>query len=227
VEKPLTADSAQGRDLVDVAARKGVILQVGHVERFSPVFCALRDRLIAPRRVSCIRRTKWSGRSSDVDVILDLMIHDIDLVLTMAGSPVVSVAASGAEVVSGKIDEAEAWITFANGMIATLSASRAATENERKITITEAETSYAADLSIPSLTSVSRRVPGAVPTDIPLSTRDNLGAEIDAFLNSVTTGMPPKVDGLSGLAALEIAERIRAAIAENSAAVQGGERPIQ
>jgi len=220
VEKPIATVSADGRDLVARAERAGVILQVGHVERFSPAVAELRLRVTSPRRIACLRRTPWTGRSADVDVVLDLMIHDIDLVLVLAGAPVTSVAASGIDGASGATDEAEAWLTFANGAIATLSASRIASEGERRIAITEPNTAYVADLSGPSLTVTSRRVPGAVPMPVPLVPHDNLGAEIDAFLTSVATGAPPDVDGRAGLAALEIAERIRAAIADGDAPAQ-------
>jgi predicted dehydrogenase len=142
------------------------------------------------------------------------MIHDIDLVLALAGAPVASVAASGSSGVSGGTDEAEAWLTFANGAIATLSASRVANDAERLLTVTELNTVYAADLSSQTLTMTSRRVPGAVAVPIALRPRDNLGAEIDAFLTSIAIGTPPIVDGAAGVAALEVAERIRAAIAE-------------
>jgi predicted dehydrogenase len=220
IEKPIATLSADARDLIARGERAGVILQVGHVERFSPVVGVLRNRLTNPRRIACRRRTKWTGRSADVDVILDLMIHDIDLVLTLAGAPVVSVAASGAEVMSGATDEAEAWLTFANGLIATLSASRVSTVNERKLTITEPDTTYVADLSGPTLAITSRRVSGASAEAMALSSHDNLGAEINAFLKSVATGAPPEVDGRAGLAALEVAERIRAAIADSDAPVR-------
>lgn len=214
VEKPIATDVADARGLVVAAERHGVVLQVGHVERFSPAVAELRQRVANPRRLTARRKTKWTGRSIDVDVVLDLMIHDIDLVLMLAGAPVASVAASGSVGASGATDESEAWLTFANGAIATLSASRVAGEGERRLTITEPNTVYAADLSGPTLTMTSRRVPGAVPVPVTLVPRDNLGAEIDAFLTSIATGAPSAVDGKAGLAALEIAERIRAAIAE-------------
>ena len=217
VEKPIATVGADGRDLVARAERAGVILQVGHVERFSPAVAELRLRVTNPRRIACMRRTPWTGRSADVDVVLDLMIHDIDLVLVLAGAPVTSVAASGSDGASGATDEAEAWLTFANGAIATLSASRVASEGERRIAVTEPNTAYAADLSVPSLTvdRPARARPKSGP--VPLVPRDNLGAEIDAFLTSVATGAPPDVDGRAGLAALEIAERIRSAIADGDA----------
>jgi predicted dehydrogenase len=214
IEKPIAIDVSDARDLIVRADRRGVVLQVGHVERFSPAVAALQQRLTNPRRLTARRKTKWSGRSIDVDVVLDLMIHDIDLVLTLAGAPVASVAASGASVASGATDEAEAWLTFANGAIATLSASRVASEGDRRLVITEPDTVYAADLSVPTLTMTSRRVPGAAAAAVALEARDNLGAEIEAFLSSIAGGTSPLVDGKAGLAALDVAQRIRAAIAE-------------
>ncbi len=216
MEKPLTVDSASAQDLVERAERAAVVLQVGHIERFSPAVAELAKRLVDPRRIAAVRKSGWTGRSADVDVVLDLMIHDIDLVLTLAGSPVTSVAADGAATVSGLTDEAEAWLTFANGTVATLSASRSAPESQRQLTVTEPGTVYIADLAGPTLTARPRGGHAAAET-IPLTPRDNLGAEIAAFLDSVATGAPPLVDGRAGAAALAIAERIQAAIADGSA----------
>ena len=216
MEKPLAVDSASAEDLVGRAERAGVILQVGHIERFSPAVGELARRLSDPRRIAAVRRTGWTGRSADVDVVLDLMIHDIDLVLTLAGASVTSVAANGTSSVSGLTDDAEAWLTFANGCIATLSASRSSAENQRQLTVTEPGTVYVADLAGPSL-SVKPRAGRAAAETVPLTPHDNLGAEIAAFLDSVATGAPPLVDGRAGAAALAIAERIQAAIADGSA----------
>ncbi len=216
MEKPLAAGSASAEDLVARAERAGVVLQVGHIERFSPAIGELARRLADPRRIAAVRRTGWTGRSADVDVVIDLMIHDIDLVLTLAGSPVTSVAANGSSSVSGLTDDAEAWLTFANGIIATLSASRSAPENQRHLTVTEPGTIYFADLAGPTLSIRPRAGRGAAET-VPLTPHDNLGAEIAAFLNSVATGAPPLVDGRAGAAALVIAERIQAAIADGPA----------
>jgi predicted dehydrogenase len=220
VEKPIAPESAAARDLVARADRAGVILQVGHIERYSPAVDELRARVTNPRRISCVRRAKWHGRSVDVDVILDMMIHDIDLVLTLARSPLASVAASGAAVQSGLIDEAEAWLTFADGLIAKISVSRVAEAQERKLTITEPDTAYSADLGIPTLSVLSRRTPGATPVVVELPPRDNLGAEVDTFLKCVATGTLPEVDGQAGVAALEVAERIQGAIRDAAATRQ-------
>ncbi len=216
IEKPIAIDSASAEDLVERAERVGVVLQVGHIERFSPAVTELARRLTDPRRIAAVRRTGWSGRSDDVDVVLDLMIHDIDLVLSLVDSPVTSVAANGAATVSARTDEAEAWLTFANGCIATLSASRSAAENRRQLTVTEPGSVYIADLAGPAL-AVRRRVSHAVAETVPLTPQDNLGAEIAAFLDSIAKGTPPLVDGRAGAQALAIAERIQAAIADGAA----------
>lgn len=220
VEKPLAATVTEGRDLVRRAGRSGAVLQVGHIERFSPAVEQLLARVTMPRRITCVRRSIWNGRAVDVDVVLDLMIHDLDLVLALAGAPVASVSASGQAVRGPHADEVEAWITFANGAIATLSASRVAETGERRVVVTEPGATYRADLSVPSLTVADRAHWGAAPQAIALEPRDNLAAEIDDFVVSVASGTSPRVDGRAGLAALELAERVRDALAEGAVTTQ-------
>jgi predicted dehydrogenase len=213
VEKPLAADAESARDLVARALDRRVVLQVGHIERFSPAVREMKKRVDGPQRITAVRRSTWSERSGDVDVVLDMMIHDIDHVIAFAGSPVKSVSASGAMVKSPHSDEAEAWLTFANGAIATLSASRVAERQERRLTVTDGLRVFAADLSAPAL-AVAERHGDAPVAMIAFPPHDNLAAEIAAFLNSVRTGQTPEADGRAGLAAVEIAEQIRAAIAD-------------
>jgi predicted dehydrogenase len=214
VEKPLAATAGEARELVARARRKGVVLQAGHVERFSPAIAMLSERVKAPRRISCVRRATWSGRSTDVDVVLDLMVHDIGHVLMLAGAHPLSVSAEGRVGRSGLVDEAEAWLTFSGGLVATLSASRIANTSERAIVVTEPDRVYRADLAAPTLT-VSERSQWRSPEEsIPLQARDSLAAEIDSFIRCVTTGVPPLVGGAEGLAAVEVAERVRRAIAD-------------
>ena len=214
VEKPIAVDSASAREMIARADEAGTILEVGHIERFSPAIREMKKRIVEARRISAVRRAVWSQRSTDVDVVLDMMIHDIDHVLAFAGAPVASVAASGASVKSETSDEAEAWLTFTNGVVATMSASRVADGPQRKLTVMEPGATYAADLAAPSLMVACRHGVDATAEAIGLSPHDNLAAEIAAFLNSVATGTPPEVDGRAGLAALEVAERIQAAIDE-------------
>jgi predicted dehydrogenase len=213
VEKPLATSSADARALVVAAEAAGVVLQVGHIERFSPAIREIRRRAAGVRRITALRRSSWSERSADVDVVLDMMIHDIDHALSFAGAPVASVAASGAAVKGPLADEAEAWLTFTNGAIATLSASRVAERQERKLTVIDEERVFAADLAAPALAIAVRRSrePAEVATFAP---HDNLAAEIAAFIRSVRTGEPAEADGHAGLAAVEIAERIQAAMAD-------------
>ncbi len=213
VEKPLAVAVEEAADLVVRSARAAVILQVGHIERFSPAFRALAERVSAPRTIECNRSTPWTGRNADVDVVLDLMIHDIDLALALVRSPVVSVEASGESVMTPWNDTAEARLTFANGAVATLMASRVATSPARTAVVTEAGKRYAADLGGPSLTVISGEGAAALVEAIPLAPGDNLGAEIAGFLESVRTGHPPLVDGRAGLDAVRVADMILAAIA--------------
>jgi predicted dehydrogenase len=215
VEKPITADAASAADLVDRAEKANALLQVGHIERFSPAFRALRERCADPRLISAVRRTEWRGRAIDVDVVLDLMIHDIDLVLALAGATVVAVEAVGAPVVSATNDLAEARLTFANGMMATLAASRVAPKGERTMAIAEPGRYLVADFAAPSLSVIARGEGASMEVrreQIPLIPSDNLAAEIGGFLDCVANGTAPLVDGRAGLAALTIAERILAAI---------------
>jgi predicted dehydrogenase len=213
VEKPLATEVDAARDLVARAEAKRVVLAVGHIERFSPVVRAIRERATGARRVTTVRRAPGPSRATDVDVVLDMMIHDIDHVLSFVGSPVASVSASGAAASGALSDEVEAWLTFEDGAIATLSASRIAERIERRLTITDDHSVYAADLAAPALAIAVRRShePAEVITFPP---HDNLAAEIAAFLDAIRTGTRPEADGHAGLAAVEVAGLIQAAIAE-------------
>jgi predicted dehydrogenase len=211
IEKPIAADTGAAADLVARAEKAGTIIQVGHIERFSPAFTALREAVRAPRLIECVRRTVWSGRATDVDVVLDLMIHDIDLALTLAGSPVVSVVASGTPMMTALNDVVEARLTFANGAVATLAASRVAPTGERKLHVSEDSRHFVADFLGPSLTRTGRD--GEASETVNLKAADNLAAEIESFIDCVATGRPPLVDGKAGLDALAVADRILADIA--------------
>lgn len=218
VEKPIAADVGAAADLVARADRRGTRLQVGHIERFAPAFRALRERVSAPRLIECVRRTPWSGRALDVDVVLDLMIHDIDLVLTLAASPVRSVAATGISVVTRWNDVVEARVSFENGVVATLATSRVAPVPERSIAVTEAGRRLVANLAAPELIVLTGSEGALDAERIALPPHDNLAAEVDAFLTSVAAGTPPQVDGRAGFDALKLADQILAAIAAGSGA---------
>ena len=213
IEKPIASDAGAAADLVGRAARRGAMVQVGHIERYAPAFRALRARVRAPKLISCVRKAPWSGRATDVDVVLDLMIHDIDLALTLAGSRVASVAASGVSVVTRLNDLAEARLTFVNGIVATLAASRVAAVGERTVTVGEPGRRLTADLTAQTLAVTSRGGEGLPVSEVAtFDPADNLAAEIDVFLASIRTGKPPEVDGRAGLDAMKVADMILAAI---------------
>lgn len=220
VEKPLAADAREAADLVERANRRGVRLQVGHIERYAPAFAALKDHVSEPVLIACVRHATWSGRAIDVDVVLDLMIHDIDLALTLANAPVVSVSASGASIASDYNDVAEARLTFANGVVATLAASRIAGASTRTISATQAGRQLTADLSAQTLTTATSIGSGAQIETTALTPADNLAAEIDAFLQSIAIGTPPPVDGQAGLDALVVADMILTEIKAGAKAPQ-------
>jgi predicted dehydrogenase len=135
IEKPMVRRLDEGRELIAAAEKSGAVLQVGHVERFNPAVRALRDHKIVPRYIEAARVAPFPFRSTDVGVVLDLMIHDIDIVLHLAQSPVTRVEAIGVPVLMGTEDIANARLTFANGCVATLTASRVATKSERKVRV--------------------------------------------------------------------------------------------
>jgi predicted dehydrogenase len=225
IEKPVTIDAPSAADLAERAVRAGVIVQVGHIERFSPAFRVLKERARNPRLISAVRQMPWHGRAADVDVVLDLMIHDIDLALVLAGAPVLSVDAVGANVVSTTWDVAEAHLTFANGVVASLSASRVALKPLRMMSVVTPGRCLIADFAGPSLAIVARAsatldgAPGGVASEtIALPATDNLGDEIAAFLDSVRTGRRPLVDGTAGLDVMRVADMILQSIARPSAA---------
>jgi predicted dehydrogenase len=210
VEKPLAATVVDAADLVARADKAGVVLQVGHIERFSPAFQALSERVRAMRNISCVRHAPWKGRAADVDVVLDLMIHDIDLALSLAKAPVISVEGAGTPVVTGENDVVGARLTFDNGVVAALSASRVAAAGERSLTVNEAGRRLRADLTAQTLTVTPD---SGKPETLSFGASDNLAAEIANFLEAIETETDPLVDGRAGLDALKVADMIRAAVA--------------
>jgi len=219
MEKPVTTTTDEARSLVAEAKRTGAVLQVGHLERFNGAMIALGKRIKDPIFIEAFRLSPFPNRSTDVDVILDLMIHDLDLVLSMAGSDPETVEATGMPVVSaGKADFANARVTFKNGCVASLTASRVSKERARKITVYQPGTVISIDYGAQGLT-ITNTVPGApgtvatqVDEDIVVEKKDAISEELESFLDSIATGQPPVVSGADGLRALELAERIQEAV---------------
>jgi predicted dehydrogenase len=227
VEKPITETPREARELIDVAARCGRVLQVGHLERFNSAILAAEPYLRSPRFVECHRLAPYKERGTDVNVVLDLMIHDIDLVQTIVGAPVATIDAVGTPVFSEAIDIANARIRFANGCVVNATASRVSLKTERKMRLFEDDAYLSLDLQQKILTLIRKRDPngeiGALPVSIEersLEQGDALKAEIEAFLESIRTGKPPVVSGEDGLMALETAMRITEQVHESLATRQ-------
>jgi predicted dehydrogenase len=237
VEKPLASNLAQAQELAQLSLDQGTLLQVGHIERFNPAFEELQSRLLRPRYVVCERYSGFSGRSTDVGVVLDLMIHDLDLVLALCGSQPVRVEAMGAAVLGGNEDMAQARVTFANGCIADLTASRIHPESVRRMRVWAAEGYAGVDLAKRQLTLMqpgetlrrgridSRRLDNALlnslktelftrhvqTTEVDCSQRhqaDQLTRELQEFVRCVRTGQAPRVDAAAGRDAMALASQV-------------------
>ncbi len=215
VEKPITETLEEARDLVSLAATKGLVLQVGHLERFNPAIMALEGTLTRPRFVESHRLAPFKQRGTDVNVVLDLMIHDIDLIQSLVRAPIVSIDAVGTSVFSSGLDIANARIRYANGCVANTTASRISMKQERKLRLFQDDAYVSIDLQQKILTIV-RKPPegsGAALGQVSIEERtyeqgDALRQEIEAFLRSIIEGKPPAVTGEDGLRALETALRI-------------------
>jgi predicted dehydrogenase len=213
VEKPIASDIHQGRELVDLASAKGRILQVGHLERFNPAIRRLESVIQQPRFVECHRLAPFVERGTDVDVVLDLMIHDIDVIASLVRSAVDRVEAVGVAVLTDKPDIANARITFSNGCIANVTASRVSVKRERKIRFFQPDAYLSIDYDQRRAQIFHKPPPGGGWTDIRAETieikeADALADEIDSFLDCVRTRSLPLVSGAEGLRALEIASMI-------------------
>lgn len=215
VEKPLTATGDEGRRLVNLAHERGCILQVGHLERFNPALRSLTGILTAPRFIECQRVAPFIERGTDVDVVRDLMIHDLDVILSLVRSPVASREAFGVPVLTDEPDIANVRLRFASGCIANITASRVALKRERKMRVFQPDTYLVVDYGAHTI-RICRREPAANETAMPnlsfeeraVGGEDALEEEIRAFIRSVQDRSTPLVSGLDGLQALEEAERI-------------------
>jgi predicted dehydrogenase len=216
VEKPLTTTVAEGRALVAAAEQRGRILQVGHLERFNPAIRALAGVVTHPRFIECHRLAPFVERGTDVDVILDLMIHDLDVILSLVRGDVQAVEAVGVPVLSETADIANARLRFSGGCIANVTASRVALKRERKIRIFQADTYVSVDYGEKHVRVCRRVVTDGAPTitvaEHSLGQGDALFDEIEHFVHAVQTRERPLVDGRTALRALEVAELIRGSL---------------
>lgn len=219
VEKPITETAEQGVQLVELATSHERILQVGHLERFNPAIRSLSGVITRPRFIECHRLAPFIERGTDVDVILDLMIHDLDVILSVANSAVQRVEAVGIPVLSETTDIANARLRFEDGAIANITASRVALKRERKIRFFQADAYVSVDYGERRI-RICRRLTapreGALP-EIDVSEQsfgdaDPLFDEIEAFVSAVRSRQRPLVDGATAVRALEVAQRIRSAL---------------
>jgi predicted dehydrogenase len=229
IEKPITAHYAEAREVIEQAEERGLLLQVGHIERFNPAFAALAEFQLEPMFIESHRLAQFRPRATDVAVVLDLMIHDIDLVLALTGSNVVEVRASGVSVVSDTIDIANARLEFANGCVANLTASRISQRQMRKMRLFQRDAYISIDFAQPSVEmfrisdstegmSESTMLLGAIEQgtkqrvitfeQLPTPDVNALAQELTEFAEAIRTGTAPRVDGRSGAEALRVAEEI-------------------
>jgi predicted dehydrogenase len=215
VEKPIAETVQQARELIAIAADTGLQLQVGHLERFNAAILAAEPHLRQPRFLECQRLAPFRERGTDVNVVLDLMIHDIDIIQSIVRSEIVSIDAVGTPVFSDEIDIANARLRFANGCVANTTASRVSLKTERKLRVFQDDAYLSMDLQQKILTVIRKREAGAAPGPLPvvieeqnLDQGDALKAEIESFLDCIRENRRPVVNGEDGLRALETALRI-------------------
>lgn len=218
VEKPITETVEEAEELVAVAEKGGRILQVGHIERFNGAVRALEALVEEPGFIECHRLAPFVTRGTDVDVVLDLMIHDIDIILSLVKSPVVAVNAVGVPVISDQVDIANARLQFESGCVANVTASRVSAERMRRIRIFQKETQVSLDYanqevilycyhpSGPDTFKGGR--PRLVKKEVPIDKAEPLRVELESFIKCVKHRKRPIVSGEEGLEALKVASQI-------------------
>jgi predicted dehydrogenase len=229
VEKPMAASLAEADALIEVARRHQRILQVGHLERFNPAVVAAQRIVRRPLFFEVHRLGVFTPRSLDVDVVYDVMIHDLDILLTLAGADVAEVRAVGIPILTDKVDIAHARIEFTSGAVANLTASRVSTERVRKLRFFQEHEYISVDYTRQDVLRV-RLAPAASAGShprfqfekLPTEPEEPLRAELRAFLEAVRTRRPAPVDGPAGRRALELADRVMHGILEHAQRVQPG-----
>jgi predicted dehydrogenase len=208
VEKPITENTREASELVDLAARRRLVLQVGHVERFNPILSALEARLGHPRFIEAHRLSPYPDRSTDIGVVLDLMIHDLEVILHLVRSPVQHIDAVGVPVLSRGEDIANARLRFQNGCVANITSSRISPERMRKIRVFQEDAYLSLDYQNQS-GEVYRRVDGRITREkVQVEREEPLKRQLMSFAECASTGREPRVSGSQATAALELAVEI-------------------
>ena len=208
IEKPIADDTAQASQLAEFAAQRQLVLQVGHVERFNPALSALEARLTHPRFIEAHRLSPFPNRSTDIGVVLDLMIHDLEIVLHLVRSPVQSIDAVGVPVLSRREDIANARIRFENGCVANITSSRISPERMRKIRVFQEDAYLSLDYQNQT-GEIYRKTGGGIErAEVEIEKEEPLKRQILSFIECARTGVRPKVSGFEATAALELAVEI-------------------
>jgi predicted dehydrogenase len=215
VEKPITTTLEEAADLVALAEKNKLVLQVGHLERFNPAVMAVGQLPHQPLFIESTRISRFPQRSLDISVVLDLMIHDIDLIHSIIGTPMINVDASGGPVISDDIDIANARIKFQGGCVANVTASRVGFKTERKLRVFQKDAYYSIDMHNKTLKIYRKTGDSAKLSQDDISIEEHSSGDADAlmmqskaFLNSITGGEPAIVSGRVGMQALETALEI-------------------
>lgn len=208
VEKPIADNAAHASELAELAAARELVLQVGHVERFNPVLSALEKRLTNPRFIEAHRLSPYPNRSTDIGVVLDLMIHDLEIILHLVRAPVQSVDAVGVPVLSRGEDIANARIRFENGCVANITSSRISPEQMRKIRVFQEDVYLSLDYQNQSGEMYQRTPEGLKREAVEIEPGEPLKRELSAFIECAATGRAPKVSGFQAAVALELAVEI-------------------
>ena len=226
VEKPMAGTLAEADELLAAASRAGRILQVGHLERFNPAIVAVMPVLNVPLYFEVHRLGVFTPRSLDIDVIYDVMIHDLDILLTLVDAPVVDIKAIGIPVLTDKVDIAHARLDFETGAVANVTASRVSTERVRKMRFFQQHEYISVDFTRQDALRVRVAEPGPQPkfdfAALPAEREEPLRAELRAFLDCVRTRRSPVVDGAAGRRALALADQVMTGILEHGRRVQLG-----
>lgn len=208
VEKPIADNRDDALALVEIARDRSLVLQVGHIERYNPVLRELEAKLGTPRFIEASRLSPFPGRSTDIGVVLDLMIHDLEIILHLVRSPVASIDAVGVPVLTPREDIANARLRFENGCVANITASRISTDRLRKIRVFQEDTYLSLDYMDQSGYLMRKGPGGLTREEVEIEKREPLAVELAEFVACAREGRRPRVSGQEGAAALDIAIEI-------------------
>ena len=222
VEKPMTTTLEEADELIRCSKERGLIIQVGHLERFNPAVVALQDIIRKPMFIESHRLSIYKERCTDVSVVLDLMIHDIDIILNFVRSEITDIRAAGVPVISEHVDIANARLEFINGCVANVTASRISTKNERKIRLFQKDAYVSVDFANQGITVIQRNgkienglIPGMDIKQLSFAKGDALEDELKSFVKAVVRRETPEVTGQMGRDALKIALSIMNQISDS------------